>query len=203
MISPRQCAWSTLVLALAVACNTANFAGQEGKVDKNEAAAQPTPGPGTPQSATPANNNVPPVTGDDTSTAPGSGSDTGTAPTSENPGSGGGTAPGTDPSTTPTVPDECSNTADTTGVKDASSGLTFKLMTSPMTYDDGIKACAAVGANGKLIYQGQPVPDEVLKCERALGTLWLRRPDAGLNLWTPNVLGEDEKSAQHWIICYY
>ena len=67
----------------------------------------------------------------------------------------------------------------------------------------GCHTLAAAGTNGKLIYEGQPVPDEVLKCERALGTLWLRRPDASLNLWTPNVLGEDQKSAQHWIICYY
>ena len=102
----------------------------------------------------------------------------------------------------PGVPTECSNTIATTGVHDDASGHTFRLITTPLSYDDGLAACAAAGASGKLIFASQELPDAVLACKQALGVLWLS-PTEGEALWSPVVTGEEDPAAKHWIICYY
>lgn len=67
-----------------------------------------------------------------------------------------------------------------------------------------VAACQALGQEGNLIYEGQELPDAILACRLALGTLWLRRaPAGGMPLWQPDVLGEEDKAVPHWIICHY
>lgn len=104
----------------------------------------------------------------------------------------------------PDLPPACENTIATTGVFDASTGFTFKLLTSQQSYDDGIAACRTMLASGRLIFAGQNLPDDVLACKQALGTLWLRPDDRtdAIALWSPAVAGNDDRSAKHWIICY-
>jgi hypothetical protein len=111
----------------------------------------------------------------------------------------------TPPPTPPTgVPHECENSASTKGVFDSVSNKTFRLLTSQYSYDDGVNGCKGLNANGKMIYQSQELPDEILACRKVLGTLWMRASESSaLSLWQPTAGGTEEAQVKHWIICYY
>lgn len=107
------------------------------------------------------------------------------------------------PDPTPSLPDPCRNAVSTTGIVDAVSHRTYLLLSTQLGYDEAVKACAAKAM--RLIFLNQELPDGVLACKQALGTLWLRpddATDAGLTLWQPANGGTDDRNTPHWIICY-
>ncbi len=99
------------------------------------------------------------------------------------------------------IPIECQNALEAPGIKDAVSGLTFRLLPEQKSYDEGVKACAALSAGGVMIFLKQELPDAILACQKVLGTLWMRRDAAGL--WQPDLQGERGPEEPHWIICYF
>jgi hypothetical protein len=107
------------------------------------------------------------------------------------------------PSPIPGIPNECQNNIAKQGVVDPVSHKTFKLLTTQLSYDEGATGCKVANPNGLVIYQGQELPDEILACRKALGTLWMRPSATSLTLWQPSDGGTEEASVKHWIICYY
>lgn len=165
----------SLIAGALVACSEARFAGNSDKVK----------GPDAPATA-----HEPPVP------APSSGPTT----PSTTPGAIGGPHDGT-PATPPTLPEPCRNDVSTTGITDLATGQKFLLLTTQLGYDDAVKQCGDKGMS--LIFLAQELPDAVLACKQALGTLWLSpSADAGLALWTPAHSGTEDRTAAHWVICY-
>jgi hypothetical protein len=172
-----------LATAFAVACDDASFDGDSGKRGGIAEGTKPEPTPGAVASG------APPV-----------------AIATPAPSAAPASSPS--PSVNPDIPSECQNAALDPGIVDSSTGFTFKLLPDKLGYDEGIAACAAAGPGGRMIYAKQDLPDALLACRIALGTLWLRpdeATDAGSNLrlWQPAVLGEESRETPYWIICYF
>lgn len=179
--------------AILVGCSGANFHGQGGssgaKLD-----GQGTPGQGSDASGKngPGGNNGPGGSGGPGSGPGGSGGPNGPG----GPGSGPGGS-GTSASTPPVSCDALLKA----GVVDTKTGMLFKLLPEKKSYDDGVAACQAM--SGKMIYGGQEVGDEVLRCETDLGLLWMRPSDtATLYFNVPTNAPVSDRKNLNWILCY-